>query len=93
MDYLQEAKDYFNSKPRNLNLATAAALIAQAEELRNISLTLTRIDRSLGNTEALPNMATSLAALVELSTGGTLTDTVGDGDFTDGLDDEREVPF
>ena len=76
MDYLQEAIRHYEKDEagiRNLNLANAAAAIAQVQELRSI--------------------AVSLAALVELSTGGTMTDTVGDGDFTDEADADMDVPF
>ena len=75
-DYLQEAiRNYEKNEAgvRNLNLANAAAAIAQVEALRSI--------------------AVSLAALVELGTGGKLTDTVGDGDFTDEADMDMDVPF
>lgn len=77
MDYLQEAvRNYVPNEDglRNLNGAKIAAMIAQAEALQSI--------------------AVSLAALVELSGGRNMVDIhVGDGDFTDGLDDEGELPF
>ena len=73
MDYLQEAKNKYNARPKQLAGANTAAAIATAEALQSI--------------------AVSLAALVELNTGGTMTDTVGDGDFTDEADAEMELPF
>ena len=85
MDYLQEAKTFL-----------ARSHIKQAEkplsQLAQYDLNTASIYAQLAQVEALQSIAVSLAALVELSTG-TLTDTVGDGDFTDGLDAEMEVPF
>lgn len=40
MDFLQEAKDRYNGRPRQLELAQTAALIAQAEEMREIKILL-----------------------------------------------------
>lgn len=62
-----------------------------ADGLRNLNL----VDRAaaIATAEALQSIAVSLAALVELNTGGTMTDTVGDGDFTDEADAEMELPF
>ena len=122
MDYLQEAIRHYEKDEagiRNLNLANAAAAIAQATAtqwqaqtaertnttLASIHAELRAIRILLGNTEALPSIATSLAALVELSTGKDYVDTVGDGaysyddvhsndnDFTDEADADMDVPF
>ncbi len=75
--------DYLQEAIRNFNKDEGG--------VRNLNMAQTAA--AIAQVQELRSIAVALAALVELGTGGKLTDTVGDNDFTDEADDDMDVPF
>lgn len=74
--------DYLQEAVRNFN--------KDEHGVRNLALANTAA--AIAQVEELRGIRVALAALVELG-GRNMVDIVGDGDFTDGLDDEGELSF